>query len=93
MSRPPGGWPRSTRCCPPRRFPAGAARNWPSPAPDGSTAALGTCEHWTGEPGSLELTWGAARRFQLTPQIAGPDVPAALDELLTRWRDHLACRA
>ncbi len=57
---------------------------------DGSVAALGTCEHWTGEPGSLELTWGAARRFQLTPQIAGPDVPAALDELLTRWRDHLA---
>ena len=27
--------------------------------PDGSTAALGICEHWAGEPGSLALTWGA----------------------------------
>ena len=58
--------------------------------PDGSAAALGTCEHWAGEPGSLDLTWGAVRRFQLTPQITGPDVAGALDELLARWRDHLA---
>ncbi len=58
--------------------------------PDGSTAALGTCEHWAGEPGSLDLTWGAVRRFQLTPQVPGPDVAGALDELLARWRDHLA---
>jgi GNAT superfamily N-acetyltransferase len=58
--------------------------------PDGSTAAPVTCEHWAGEPGSLDLTWGAVRRFQLTPQITGPDVAGALDELLARWRDHLA---
>ena len=58
--------------------------------PGGATAAMGTCGHWTGEPGSLELTWGATRRFQLTPQVAGPDVDAALDELLARWREHLA---
>ena len=58
--------------------------------PDGATAAMGTCGHWTGEPGSLELTWGATRRFQLTPQVAGPGVDAALDELLARWRGHLA---
>ncbi len=58
--------------------------------PDGSTAALGICEHWAGEPGSLELTWGAVRRFQLTPQVPGPDTAGALDELLARWRDHLA---
>jgi GNAT superfamily N-acetyltransferase len=58
--------------------------------PGGATAAMGTCEHWTGEPGSLELTWGAVRRFQLTPQVAGPDVDAALDKLLARWREHLA---
>ena len=90
MSRPPGGWPRSTRCCQPRPFPRGAARTLAVTGPDGSIAALGTCEHWAGEPGSLELTWGAVRRFQLTPQIAGPDVPAALDELLAGWRDHLA---
>ena len=70
--------------------PAGCGAELAVTGPDGSTTAVGTCEHWAGEPGSLELTWGAVRRFQLTPQIAGPDVPAALDELLTRWRDHLA---
>ena len=69
--------------------PAGCGAELAATGPDGRTAALGTCEHWAGEPGSLELTWGAVRRFQLTPQIAGPDVPAALDELLTQWRDHL----
>ncbi len=61
--------------------------------PDGSVIAMGTCDHWAGEPGSLELTWGAARRFQLTPQVAGPDVGSALDELLARWHDHLAAVA
>ena len=70
--------------------PAGCGAELAVSGPDGATAALGTCGHWAGEPGSLELTWGAARRFQLTPQIAGPDVAAALDELLARWREHLA---
>jgi len=58
--------------------------------PDGLPAATGTCEHWEGEPGSLDLAWGAARRFLLTPRIAGPDVGGALDGLLSLWRDHLA---
>ena len=70
--------------------PAGCGAELAVSGPDGSTAALGTCEHWAGEPGSLDLTWGAVRRFQLTPQVAGPDVAGALDELLARWRDHLA---
>lgn len=52
--------------------------------------AVGRCEHWAGEPGSLDLAWGAARRFQLDPQVAGPDVRGALDALLTQWREHLA---
>ena len=26
--------------------------------------AVGRCEHWAGQPGSLDLTWGAARRFR-----------------------------
>ena len=90
MSRPPGGWPRSTRCCRPRPLPRGCGAELAVTGPDGSTAALGTCEHWAGEPGSLDLTWGAVRRFQLTPQVSGPDVAGALDELLARWRDHLA---
>ena len=66
------------------------APGWWSAGRTGPPAATGTCGHWAGEPGSLELTWGAARRFQLTPQVAGPDVGAALDELLARWREHLA---
>ena len=70
--------------------PAGCGARLTATGADGSTTALGICEHWAGEPESLEMTWGAARRFQLTPQIAGPDVPAALDELLAGWRDHLA---
>jgi GNAT superfamily N-acetyltransferase len=70
--------------------PAGCGAELVVTGPGGSTVALGTCEHWTGEPGSLDLTWGAARRFHLTPQVAGPDVAATLDGLLARWRDHLA---
>lgn len=56
----------------------------------GAAAAAGRCEHWAAGPGSLDLSWGAARRFQLIPAIAGPDVAAGLGQLLTRWRDHLA---
>ena len=67
---------------------------------DGGLVAAGRCDHWTGEPGSLDLSWGAARRFQLFPVVGGPvvggpvvggpDVAAGLDRLLTAWRDHLA---
>jgi GNAT superfamily N-acetyltransferase len=56
----------------------------------GPAAAVGSCEHWVGEPGSMDLTWGAARRFRLTPQLAGPDVAGGLDQLLAAWREHLA---
>ena len=38
----------------------------------------------------MDLSWGAARRFQLTAQVAVPDVTSALDQLLSLWRDHLA---
>jgi hypothetical protein len=57
---------------------------------DGGLMAAGSCSHWTAEPGSLDLIEGAAQRFRLTPYIAGSDVPAALDTLLSQWRDHLA---
>jgi GNAT superfamily N-acetyltransferase len=57
---------------------------------DGRPTATASCEHWVGDADSLDLSWGAARRFQLAPQIAGPDVAGALDGLLSRWRDHLA---
>jgi GNAT superfamily N-acetyltransferase len=52
--------------------------------------AVGICGHWKGRPGSLELTWGATRRFRLVAQAAGPDVAGAMDKLLLLWRDHLA---
>ena len=58
--------------------------------PDGQLAAIGTCEHWRDAPGSLELTWGAASRFRLTVEAAGPDIAGALDQLLARWHTHLA---
>jgi GNAT superfamily N-acetyltransferase len=57
---------------------------------DGPPTAAGTCEHWVGDAESLDLSWGAARRFQLAPHIAGPDVAGALDGLLSQWHDHLA---
>jgi len=58
--------------------------------PGGRLAAVGSCEHWREGPGSLDLTWGAASRFRLTAQTAGPDAAGALDELLARWQAHLA---
>jgi hypothetical protein len=58
--------------------------------PDGQPTAVGACEHWEGRPDDLDLAWGAAHRFQLTAWTAGPDMGAALDQLLSLWRDHLA---
>jgi GNAT superfamily N-acetyltransferase len=57
--------------------------------PDGPVAAA-RCEHWAGAPGSIDLSWGAARRFQLTALVADDDVAGGLDRLLSLWRDHLA---
>src|SRR6185437_329156 len=56
----------------------------------GYPMASGSCEHLKVPPGSLELIEGAALRFQLTPYITGPNALTPLDELLSRWRDHLA---
>jgi GNAT superfamily N-acetyltransferase len=58
-------------------------------AADGRLLAAGGCEHWRGEPDELELTWGAARRFQLSVRAGGPDLAASLDGLLGLWRAHL----
>lgn len=60
------------------------------PDPDCGLVAVGSCSHWAGEPGSLDLIEGAAQRFRLTPYLTGSDVLPALDTLLSRWRDHLA---
>lgn len=71
--------------------PAGGGE-WLTAGPAGAPTAVATCGHWTGEPGSLEMCWGAARRFGLTAQVAGPDVTGGLDALLSAWRDHLAAQ-
>lgn len=57
---------------------------------DGVVIATGRCEHWAAEPGSLDLSWGAARRFQLSAAVADPDVADGLGRLLAAWREHLA---
>ncbi len=49
----------------------------------------GSCRHWAGVPDSLDLTWGAARRFELTACLDGPDVAASLDPLVQSWREHV----
>ena len=43
-----------------------------------------------GNPVRLTLSKVPPQRFRLTPHITGSDVLAALDALLSRWRDHLA---
>jgi GNAT superfamily N-acetyltransferase len=53
-------------------------------------AAAATCEHFQAAPGTLDTAWSTARRFQLAPQITGPDIGGTLDRLLGQWRDHLA---
>ena len=70
--------------------PGGCGAELAVTGPGGRLAAIGTCEHWREGPGSLELTWGAASRFRLAAQTAGPGAAGALDELLARWRAHRA---
>jgi GNAT superfamily N-acetyltransferase len=55
----------------------------------GEPAAAATCEHSEAAPGSLDTAWATVRRFELAPQVIGPDIGGALDRLLDQWRDHL----
>jgi GNAT superfamily N-acetyltransferase len=57
---------------------------------DGQVVASGSCRHLKLKPGTLEISWGAASQFALTPWVAGPDVGPALGQLLARWRSHVA---
>lgn len=58
--------------------------------PDGRPAGFAVCRHVQVQDISLEQTWGTATKFVLRPRVAGPDPGAALDQLLTQWRDRLA---
>ncbi|HXW47226.1 MAG TPA: GNAT family N-acetyltransferase [Streptosporangiaceae bacterium] len=78
---------------PPAELPPGCGAALRVTGPDGEVLAAGSCSHWEGEPDALDMTWGAARRFELTAWVAGPggaDVTGALDSLLGQWREHLA---
>lgn len=68
----------------------GCGAEFPVAGPDGAPASIGACHHWHVAPEALELSWGAAVRFLLRVQLAGPDVAAQLDQVLSQWRDHLA---
>ena len=53
-------------------------------------AGCGTCRHTEPDPAEIGLSWGMARRFELAPRVVGPDPAAALDRLISLWREHLA---
>jgi GNAT superfamily N-acetyltransferase len=57
---------------------------------NGRLAGLGVCVHHHLPADSLNQTWGAADRFTLVPRLAGQDVAAPADVLVSQWRDHLA---
>jgi GNAT superfamily N-acetyltransferase len=56
----------------------------------GNLAAFGTCRHTEPDPAEIGLSWGMARQFELAPRVVGPAPAAALDRLISLWRDHLA---
>jgi len=56
---------------------------------NGRLAGLGVCVHHHLPADSLNQTWGAADRFTLVPRLAGQDVAAPADVLISQWRDHL----
>ena len=57
---------------------------------NGRPAGLGVCLHRHVPADSLLQTWSPANQYVLSVRLRGPDLLAAADELLTRWRDHLA---
>jgi GNAT superfamily N-acetyltransferase len=74
----------------PGPLPRGCGAEFTVAGSTGEPAAAATCEHFEATPGSLDTARGTARKFQLAPQITGPDIGGTLDRLLGQWRDHLA---
>jgi GNAT superfamily N-acetyltransferase len=74
----------------PGDLPAGCGAPLVVTGSNGRPAGLGVCLHQHIPPGSLSRTWGAASRFILVPRLRDADTGAAIDDLLTQWRDHLA---
>lgn len=57
---------------------------------DGRPSGVGICFHQRIPADSLLQTWGPADQYVLSMRLCEPDTFPAADELLTRWRDHLA---
>lgn len=58
---------------------------------DGRVSGVAECRRSQPAPGSLELTWGRADQHRLSSVRLGRDDPdAAMDQLLTAWRERLA---
>jgi len=74
----------------PAALPAGCGAPLVVNGDNGRMTGLGVCVHHHIPAESLNQTWGAADRFTLVPRLAGQDVGATADLLLTQWRDHLA---
>ncbi|ASU83513.1 N-acetyltransferase [Nocardiopsis gilva YIM 90087] len=55
----------------------------------GRPVAAGTMRYSWYQPGEPGRTWGVPDQHWLTPIVGGPDPGAALDSLLTHWRDQL----
>ena len=69
-------------------LPVGAGHMFVAVA-EGQQVASGSCSHWSAAAGSMDLTWGAAHRYELAAQVGGADIATSLGLLLSRWREHL----
>jgi GNAT superfamily N-acetyltransferase len=74
----------------PRDLPDGCMAPLVVGGENGRPAAVGVCRHLYVPDDALEQVWGTATRLVLTPRLRDSGHHAALDELLGRWRDHLA---
>ncbi|HEX4833735.1 MAG TPA: GNAT family N-acetyltransferase [Trebonia sp.] len=84
------GLPEGPRSAPPASGPGPGCGLTLVEGPGDGGSAFGTCRHGEPDAGGIDLTWSMARTFELTPRVAGPQAGAALDRLISRWRDHLA---
>jgi GNAT superfamily N-acetyltransferase len=76
----------------PRRadLPEGCAAPLVANGANGRPAGLAVCRHQFVPADTLNQTWGTASRFSLILRPREPDTSAAMDDLLTQWREHLA---
>lgn len=74
----------------PGALPEGCMAPLLASAENSRPAALGVCRHQHVPANTMAQTWGTATRFVLTLRLREPDTRAAVDDLLTQWREHLS---